>query len=172
MASKLINKRLTILGAGVIFLSGLVMGCGSDEPDAASSNPPASSEAAGNSEAAPQVDSASDPAQTAEAAPQAATGQPVDGAVEGRNVLCSTPSQIAQVTWEADKPRFTLTRKPDESVLDRATPVAIKEEGDSVTYGYLQDATAYLKTFDSGNCMVQTLDAQGNVILEEYGRTS
>ncbi|MGF1537473.1 MAG: hypothetical protein ACFB4J_13460 [Elainellaceae cyanobacterium] len=184
MARKFINKKAIAISAGLILLSGLMAGCGSDEPDPTASNPPETGEPQSPPPESPSEPSSeatpTDPSESTTGAPQGTTdpaAQPnTEGttadSVQGKNVLCSTPSQTAQVTWEGTEPRFTLTEKPNQPVLNQASPVAIREDGGSITYGYLQETTAYLKTFDSGNCMVQTLDAQGNVVVEEYGRTS
>jgi len=158
----------------VILLSGLAVGCGSDG-DSGSSDPssaePAEVETATPAPDSPPADGApvADAEQPSAAAPQSTP----EANVQGEDVLCSTPSQTAQVTWQEGEPRLSIMRKPDQAILDQASPVAIQRNDDSsVTYGYLQGMTAYIKTLSDGNCMVQILDAQGSVTVEEYGRTS
>ncbi len=176
LASTFTNQRLArpaALGACLILLSGLMIGCGpGDDANPAASNPPAATE--GAPAASPPATTATEAPTESTAAPQSTvpSANPAVG-IQGTDVLCSTPSQTAQVTWQDAEPLLTITQKPYQPVLDKASPVAIQENADSsVTYGYLQEPTAYIKTFADGNCMVQTLDAQGNVTTEEYGRAS
>ena len=159
------NRPATLISAGlIIVLSGLAIGCGSGpeadqptgEPAQTQTAPPPSGE----------------PAAEAPSAPEGAEAASVGG-IQGKDVLCSTPSQTGQITWQAGQAQLSVTQKPNQPVLEQASPVAIQAgDDDSVTYGYLQDRTAYIKTFPNGNCLVQVLDAQGNVTVEEYGRTS
>lgn len=159
------NRPSARISAGlIVLLSGLAFGCGSDpgEPSDPAADPNAG---------VPPTESTAPPEATAEAPSEAPA--PGTANVQGKDVLCSTPSQTAQVTWQDGEPILSVTRKPNQPVLNQASPVAIQRNDDSsVTYGFLQNPTAYVKTFPDGNCMVQLLDAQGSVTVEEYGRTS
>ncbi|MEO0406238.1 MAG: hypothetical protein AAF289_02695 [Cyanobacteria bacterium P01_A01_bin.135] len=175
------NRPSALISACLIaLLTGLAVGCGS-EPDAgqsaqdgaAQSDPAQVDPASGDPAPGDPADPAADGATTAAAPDSGATPAPGTANLQGKDVLCSTPSQTGQITWQEGEPRLSMTRKPNQPVLNQASPVAIQRNDDSsVTYGFLQNPTAYIKTFPDGNCMVQILDAQGSVTVEEYGRTN
>ncbi|MGB3612975.1 MAG: hypothetical protein WBA10_04210 [Elainellaceae cyanobacterium] len=158
----------------ILLLSGLAVGCGSDgDPGAESSSPESTAVDGASPPAADGTATPDAPAANADQSTKASPPATPAASVQGQDVLCSTPSQTAQITWDQGEPRLSITRKPNQPVLNQASPVAIQRNDDSsVTYGYLQDTTAYIKTLSDGNCMVQILDAQGGVTVEEYGRTS
>jgi hypothetical protein len=151
-------KRVLVRGCLMGLMGGLLVGCEFLNRDLFSQNSTAET---------PTTDSATpSPAETTNATPGNASAQ-----TAGKNVACDTPSHFAEVTWQDGGPSMTYADKPDRTNFSQATPVAIVSNTDgSTTYGYEGDSTTYVRIYPNGSCLVQTLDAQGTVVVEEFGR--
>lgn len=146
---KLAIPRWFVTGLSI----GLLVGCGAESP---------SSEQAAD-------------AGTSQPAP-ADTASPSDGTTGsgvGQYTACDTPSHFAEVTWENGQPYLSFTNKPNNTVLNKANPVAILGNPDnSYTYGVQAESTFYVRVYPNGECLLQSLNAQQQVVVEEYGRVS
>jgi hypothetical protein len=91
----------------------------------------------------------------------------------GQNIACDAPNYLGEVTWEDEQARMTFGKKPNEFNLRDASPVAILSNDDgSTTYGYPGgEITVYLRAYPNGSCLLQSLSPQGQVTVEETGRT-
>lgn len=88
----------------------------------------------------------------------------------GQDIGCSTPQHFAEVTWQTGQPRLTFGRKPDGITLYEGTPISVVDNPDgSRTYGHQGELTAYARFYLSGQCLLQSLDSQGKVVVEEFG---
>jgi hypothetical protein len=152
-------KRVLVQGCLLSLMGGLLVGCEVLNRDLLSQN---------STTDAPATDSA-------EASPEAGTTNSTPGNAStqtaGKNVACDTPSYFAEVTWQDGGPSMTSANKPDQTNFSQATPVAIVSNADgSTTYGYDGDFTTYVRIYPNGSCLLQTIDAQGAVVAEEFGR--
>lgn len=137
---------------------GLAMGCNAAQPNQDDISPDSSTSGGTSTSPSPTT-----PAVTT--TPLALSEAPKD------NFVCDSPRYEVQVTWEQGQPRFTFTRKPNEITVNSNRGVAIARNSDgSLTYGYSGEITVYARVFPDNNCVVQAIDAQGNVTVEENGR--
>lgn len=121
---------------------------------------------------------ASSPADTASSPADAASSGTANDAgstkaIVGQTVSCDTPNYTGKITWEGDSPRITFGKKPNQTALNTASPVALLSNADgSTTYGYQGETTVYLRAYGDGRCLLQSLNGNGSVTVEEFGRTS
>ncbi|WAL61456.1 hypothetical protein [Thermocoleostomius sinensis] len=152
-------KRALVQGCLVGLMGGLLVGCEFLNRDLLSQNSTTNAPATDSTETSPG-------AETANSTPGNASTQ-----TAGKNVACDTPSHFAEVTWQDGGPSMTYVDKPDRTNFSQVTPVAIVSNADgSTTYGYAGDSTTYVRIYPNGSCLVQTIDAQGTVTVEEFGR--
>lgn len=150
-------KRLLARGILLSLVGGFMVGCEFLNQDLLSQN---------STESSPTTDPAATETEPANSAPANASTQ-----TAGKNVACDTPNYFAEITWQDGGPSMTFADKPDQTNLDKATPVAIVSNTDgSTTYGHEGDSTTYVRIYPNGSCLVQTLNSQGTVAAEEFGR--
>ncbi|WP_416669335.1 hypothetical protein [Egbenema bharatensis] len=105
-------------------------------------------------------------------ASDANSAQTDGSSMTGQNLVCNTPTHVAEVMWSDGEPQLTFA-STNETVSSQVSPVAVLSNNDgSRTYGYRDDRAVFTRFYLDGTCFIQVLDGEDNVTVEAFGQTS